>query len=489
MTVNHKKMPSNMMSPKLTMWLATWLLIAAQAAPARAQFEELNSSDMQFFSPVEFDFDNHQVRKSSGYYFRYDKLSWAMTGERISVGNPNAVVLSELVYPGNPGNDQDLPAPPPYRIFNGLQDVPPTADFGWGERYEFGRLDNGNGWMIGIIDGPEINTVANFGNGPESTGFGSIHVNFATPTGYLLGWRDYQIQTINGSNFVTGQNQVINGPGGNADGVVDDIDGDALDGFFFFGIDFNGDGTIDDDEVTGNGVDFGDGYQFNITFDRVSLRNTSETQGIELMKTHRLSNGHRLEKSRDRHFDIGYGVRFLRLRDRFQFDGTSPLLGTMNFSTEAENQLVGPQIRAQWMRQQGRMTWSFDGRCMLAYNVMDADQVGSFGLDNVDPTTGLVINQGLTPGAINRPYTAQPNGFSTGRRDNEFSPTIEIRADASYQVTSAIAARLGYTGIFIDNISRGASITNYTLPDFGFLAGGEQDIFINGVNFGFDVIY
>lgn len=471
------------------MWLAACILFAAYSVPAQAQFEGMYSGDMQFFSPVDLDFDNQAIRKNSGYFFRFDKLSWAMTGERISVGNPDAIVLSELVYPGNVGADFDLPAPAAYTIINGLQDVPPTADFGWGERYEFGIQENGSGWAIGIIDGPEINTTASFGAGPESTGFGSVHVNFATPPGYLLGWRDYQVQTINGENFVVGQNQVVTGPGGVADGIPDDINGNALPVFFFFGIDFNADGTIDDDEVTGNGVDFGDAYQFNITFDQVGIRNTSETQGIELMKTHRLSNGHRLEKNREKHFDIGYGVRFLRLRDRFQFDGTSPLLGTMNFATEAENQLVGPQIRARWMSQRGRMTWSFDGRCMLAYNVTDADQVGSFGLDNVDPATGLVINEGLSPGSLNRPLLAQPNGFSYGRRDNEFSPTIEIRADASYQITSAIAARLGYTGIFIDNISRGASITNYTLPDFGFLAGGQQDIFINGVNFGFDVVY
>ena len=409
-----------------------------------------------------------------------------MTGERVAVGNPDVLVLSEAVFPGNVG-DQGLP-PARYQIINGLQDIPPTASFGWGERYEFGKINNGNGWMIGILDGPEVSRAVTFGAVPGQSGFGSIHVNFATPPGYLLGIRDYQTQTINGENFVTGQNPVTNGPGGTADGIPDDGDGDAIPVFYFFGVDANLDGTIDDDEVTGNGVDFGDLHQFNITFDQINIRNTTETQGIELMKTIQLSNAHRMTKDSNKNFHIGYGVRFLRLQDQFSVDGTSPLMGTMQFSTETKNQLIGPQIRTQWTSQKGRWGWNFDGRFMFAYNVTDADQVGSYGLNNTD-ILGVVVNRGFVPGSLNRPLIAQPNGFSYGRRDDEFSPTIEVRAELSYQFTGSIAARLGYTGIFVDNISRAASITNYSLPDFGFLDGGKQDIFINGGNIGFDVVY
>ncbi len=448
---------------------------------------------MQFFSPANLDFDCYPMRKDCGLFFRYDKLNWAITGDRVAVGNPNVTVLSEAVFPGNPANTpggagaQGFP-PAQYQIINGLQDVPPTANFGWGERYEFGKFKKGVGWTIGILDGPEVNSSFTIGAGPEQSGFGSVHVNFATPAGFLLGIRDYQTQTINAANFVTAQNPVTNGPGGAADGLGDDIDSDAIPVFFFFGVDTNTNGVIDPAEVTGNGVDFGDLHLFNITFDQVSLRNTTETHGIELMKTHRLSNGHRLEKKRNRHFDIGYGVRFLRIRDRFSFSGTSPLLGTMDFTTEAENQLVGPQLRLQWAGERGRWGMNFDSRVMLAYNITDSDQVGTYGLDNTD-VLGVVINPGLAPGALNRPLIAQPNAFSYGRRDDEFSPTVEVRAEMSYQFTSSIAVRLGYTGIFIDNISRGASITNYSLPDFGFLPGGKQDIFINGGNIGFDVVY
>src|SRR5690606_18385109 len=50
--------------------------------------------DLQFFSPVDFDFENRPISQRCGYFFRFDKLNWAATGERITVGDPNLVVLS-----------------------------------------------------------------------------------------------------------------------------------------------------------------------------------------------------------------------------------------------------------------------------------------------------------------------------------------------------------------------------------------------------------
>ena len=490
-----------MTAHKISTWLFAGLLLSVISSIARGQVNEWVNTpehDLQFYSPVDFDFNDRPRGRDNGYFFRYDKVSWAMTGERVTVGNPNVQVTSEIIVPdalaqsfsatSGPITSADLE----YPIINGLQDVAPTAQFGWGERYELGFNHGDSGWLVSILDGPEVNTSNTFGNGPEQFGFGSIHVNFATPDNFLLGFRDYWGGGTEVSFFVI-PTPTLNGPGivpGNEtpSNFIDDLDGDGIEGFNFILGDIDGDGMIDDDEVIGIAVDFDDLHMFNVTFDQVSVRNKTETQGVEIMRTHRLGNGHHMEKHRNRQIDIGYGVRFLRLRDQFSFNGTSPLLATMAFTTEAENQLVGPQIRAMWKTQRGRWSWSFDGRCMLAYNITDSDQWGFYGLDNTDGL-GNVINPGLAPGAFNRLISGQPNTFSYGRRDDEFSPTVEIRADLSYQVTSAIAARLGYTGIFVDNISRGAAITNYSLPDFGFLEGGKQDIYINGANFGFDVVY
>jgi hypothetical protein len=181
-------------------------------------------------------------------------------------------------------------------------------------------------------------------------------------------------------------------------------------------------------------------------------------------------------------------VRFLRLEDEFVLDSTSPLLGTWNFDTLTENQIVGPQLRARWTVQRGRWNLGVDSRFVFGFNATDFSQRGSFGLDNVD-AAGVVINRGLVPGGLNRLLFAQPTTFANGKREDEFSPVVELRLDSSYQITRALAARLGYTAIFVDNISRAAQVTEYSMPNMGLKAGGQQNIFINGVNLGFDVVY
>ena len=62
--------------------------------------------------------------------------------------------FAEIIYRDNPQDEGD--PPPPYVVQNTLHDVPPNAGFAMGNRYEFGYRDNGHGWMIGILDGPEL---------------------------------------------------------------------------------------------------------------------------------------------------------------------------------------------------------------------------------------------------------------------------------------------------------------------------------------------
>ena len=97
----------------------------------------------------------------SGYFFEYNKLFWAYTGERTTVGSPNVFEnvngvqvqgqFAEVIYRDNPQDEGDPPAP--YLVQNELQNVPPKAGFALGNRYEFGYRDNGHGWTIGILDG------------------------------------------------------------------------------------------------------------------------------------------------------------------------------------------------------------------------------------------------------------------------------------------------------------------------------------------------
>jgi hypothetical protein len=45
--------------------------------------------DLQIFAPFDLDLDNMADDQWSGYFFEYNKLFWAYTGERTTIGSPN----------------------------------------------------------------------------------------------------------------------------------------------------------------------------------------------------------------------------------------------------------------------------------------------------------------------------------------------------------------------------------------------------------------
>ncbi|MEO2049601.1 MAG: BBP7 family outer membrane beta-barrel protein [Pirellulales bacterium] len=530
-------------------------LLALLLAPA-AQAEDAFCDDgceyeTQWFEPVDFDFNCRPMRKSCGYFFNYDKLTWNMSGETITIGKKGLVVQSENIFGTSPNSAGTTPQS--YAIINGIQDAQPNAEFGTGDRYEFGHFSGDHGWLVGVLDGPKVTTSENYGfqgiilpNSlplserifnplnmnfnpdilPETltealanalsgssllgsadlstsrNGFGSVHVNFETPADYLLGFRDY---ATNGADNELGP--TVGGPGRRltavaftttidtdqngdqqvqvqlssgtittgADGITDDLDGDTLPGFFVTGIDTDGDGTID--VITGTGVDYDDLHLYNVRFDSVFVKNVTETQGVEIMKTYDLSNRHLPVKDQNQRIQIAGGVRFLSLRDQFYFEGRGDVLGRTYADTRAQNQIVGPQLRARWSKQlRSRWFMNLDGRFMFGYNIQNQKQDGAVGED-------------LVPGGLNSLVNAQPNAFAYSRTKNSFSPVAEFRAEGGYQLTSAIALKLGYTATYIDNITRASQTVRWYLPDMGLLEGGNQGIFINGVNFGLELIH
>ena len=330
------------------------------------------------------------------------------------------------------------------------------------------------------------------------TGFGSVHVNFITPPGFLLGFRDYH---VNGPN--NEQAPTTGGPSrqlteidvdaevdqgfavveitdgtftSGADDIVDDLDGDGGT-FFVVRFDSNGDGMIDEnDDILGTGVDFEDLHLFNIAFDNVTVRNTIESHSVEIMRFHDLDNNWMFKSRQNNSLLIGYGARFFNFDDYFTWEGKGGMLGHSIVHTVAENQIVGPQIRGAWRSQHGRFGLNIDGRFVFGYNIQDINQDSNIGED-------------LQPGALNRSITGQPTTTSIARQDNNFSPLVEFRAEGSYQLTGALALRLGYTAMFIDNVTRGSQVVVYSLPDMGIRRGGNQEIFMSGVDVGVEAVY
>ncbi|MCA9236613.1 MAG: BBP7 family outer membrane beta-barrel protein [Planctomycetales bacterium] len=528
-------------------WIAAIALAAATGygPAAHAQVEDAYCgpdcyADAQWFAPVDFDYNCLPIQKDCGYIFNYNRLVWTMSGERVTIGARGATETSEVIYYGqtvpldstgttNPFAEGD--PPPPYTITNGVQEAPPDANFGWGTRYEFGYQSGGCSWTVGILDGPScsatqvygfnemvipnswpgtddlplidgqlsfngfqngnaivaatgigalLNGIGSAGYSTSHFGFGSVHVNFSNGGDFLFGFRDYLDQseagvgTIGGPGIQVTALTVVNGQvtavttltGG--DGIPDNLDGDTV---FAYGV------LVDaDDNVIGLITDFGDLANFNVAFDQLTVRNRTETDGVELMKTWDLDNSHLPVKEQRNHFQIGAGVRYLKIKDTFFWDGRGGILGRSYQETIADNNIVGPQIRANWNRQDKKWNLGLDARCMLGYNVTNMNQKAAIG-------------ENLAPGQPNSLLYMQPTYASRGGQNNEFSPTVELRAEARYQVTRALALKLGYTAMYVDNITRSSEVVVYQLPDLGLASGGQQDIFINGVDFGFEILH
>ena len=543
----------------LAPWLAGCLLAALAVPAARGQMQEtfcepLCTHDMQLFAPVDFDFNCLPIQDECAWFFNYNRLNWAATGERTTIGVPGLTDLSEQVFRQNPLDEPptQIPGgliPPPYVIQNGIQDGGPDANFAWGNRYEIGFFKGGNGWLVGVLDGPKVETTKVYGfpelvfpntlpfqqglpgpgfgsvtvpvgtplgfvnpnvfnyNNPvrngsgditaPQNGFGSVHINFETPDGFLYGFRDYwdpDFDNVDDDLEDIGQSPTLSGPGlvytqvtvgadgqvtavtvrRGADGLADNIDGDLIAGFaIIVVIDANG-----DEVVIGSITDYGDLHRYNVRFDQLAVRNTTETQGVEIMRTHELDNSHMPVKEQRNQFSIAYGARFLNLSDHFWWQGLGDLFGRSYVGTTAENQIVGPQIRAKWTHQRGRFGFDLDGRFVAGYNIQDISQEGGIG-------------ENLRPGGLNSLLNGQPTYFAYGRQENFFSPVAEMRVEGSYQLTTAFALKLGYTAMFVDNISRASQLVRYRLPDMGFREDqfGEQNIFINGVDFGIEAVY
>lgn len=411
--------------------------------------------------------------------------------------------------------------PDAYQVRNSILDGTPKAELGWGEEYAFGYSDGERGWLVRFLDGVENNTGGSYGAGignPYTSqsgtgfadfdpfygatpvdangdnildapigpndiyalGFGSVAVNFAAPDDFFVGLRNYQINgdpsagTQYGPIYYIGNQGSVdddNDPTDDVDvpGVADDLNGNG--GTFFLVLaDLNGDGTIDDDEFIGTLVDFGDLYKFNVFFDRVNVRNRVEMDGLDIMFTHELDRSHKLDRGRRDKLQLRYGATFLRFSDEHSMEGLGSILGRTFVDHETDNQLVGPQVGLRWTRDHGKWDFSLDGQVAMAYNIVDHRQSGIFGEE-------------LIPGALNRPINGRTTTSVDSLHNDDFSPMAELRVEARYKITSALALKIGYKARFIDNIHRASDAVGYTAP-YWSIKEKKSDVFINGITLG-----
>jgi len=210
-----------------------------------------------------------------------------------------------------------------------------------------------------------------------------------------------------------------------------------------------------------------------VRFDLVSIRNEVTTWGVELNYIYRMHPNHH-----GGIFELFFGARYLEFNEQFDVEAIGGTLDESAWYTSADNHIVGPLLGLRWFRKGDRWTWSTQGSFTAGLNRQNLFQNGFLG-SHLDPTTP-------TQFAISR---MGPSRFTHTAYIDEFSPIVEVRVDFSYQVTSAISARVGWTGMWIDNIARASNIIDYEVPLMGFdLSRNAVDyVFINGVTFGVEV--
>ena len=333
--------------------------------------------------------------------------------------------------------------------------------------------------------------------------FGDIYVHFEYEAGLMHGWVDILSQETGGEAGDSDQetNYRLTDSDGDGiidgDGIADDVDRDGQfgpDGFAEDGVglgppetglkpDF-GPPHVDypveepeQGEIASNLVpDYDDLVELPTNFGLLTVRSYVNMDGIELMRTHILSNRRYMAKKQNNQLFLAYGARYLRFSDEFNVDGSGGVLGYSHWYTSIVNNLVGPQVSLRWQNQRGRWSTSVQGRGMLGYNISNWKQNGGIGLN-------------LVRGHYNQPLYLNPTTFEHGQSRGDLSPLAELRLDASYQISKAVAFRVGYTGFFVANIRRAHSGVKYYLPMMGFREGNRETVFVNGANFGFEVNY
>ncbi|MCO6046321.1 BBP7 family outer membrane beta-barrel protein [Aeoliella sp. ICT_H6.2] len=463
------------------------------------------SNDMRFFEPVDLDLDCRGCDCHCGFYFNYDKLAWATTGERFQVGDPDTVQRSFGAWGGVPLDPETGDPIVPPLIRNSIQSAVPRAVFDTGDRYEFGYWsEDGKGWQMSVLNGPDNIQGMNLGlfqtvrgtatnpdndddddpdlpindgnplddDGPPYSPLGSVFVSFRTDPGFLAGFLDIDEGEI-GSDVLDDDDVGDGWLDGNNE--ADDRNNNGQHGAQ--GFDTDGDGEVD--TIIFVPPDYGDLVTLTTDYNIVTTRNTLKINGFELMRSYRLSNDHFLVRNQNNHFEVSFGARYLQFKDDFLFEGQDGfIMGDGRWDTLIVNNIVGPQVGFDWKHVLGRWTLQTDGKFMCGYNIQDWSQDG-------------YIMEGAVPGRNNHPLYARGYSFSYGRNEDDFSPVGELRLNAKYRLTDNINLKLGWTGTYAGAVRRASTSVDYALFEdgnvMGFRTDGEQNLFTNGVNVGVEI--
>ncbi len=414
-----------------TGWLAAWVVVLAAALPASAA---QGIGDFQLFAPAETSTYGGRVRPNEGLFFNLDLLYWSIAApEEQPVGFPNS--NGRLVYYGALDANSALQ-------FNTLSTGFLKQDWAEGERFEIGDRWGHYGWILGTL----------------------------------------RVKSKSQSIVSSGVDMIFDDP------VFGPNNRQLLEGYFLLPSGVSAPPDVPpEDQLLIDGTDPAVIRPLAVTFDDFQVRSKRELWGVEWMGTYR-THPHYYGGI----FEFYYGVRYMEFDNQFSVQGLNDFddtvdpptisaggaLGDSDWVSSADNHIVGPQVAIRWFTQSGRWTLDASGRFLAGFNYQNMYLKGTLG-SRLTP-----------PGTEGRPLSMSPTSFTHAAHENEWSPTVEFRANLQYQLTRAIALRFGWTGMYIDGVARSPNIILYQVPNMGLnIDNNREGVFMHAVTGGVTVNY
>lgn len=458
--------------------------------PATGQYEEPEFvpyvNDLQLFDQPDLSAYGRGPRPTEGWFGSAEALVWAIQAPpKALIGAPGSYtvfapgartldtgnVTMTTANPGYAGTNPSLA--PTFTIASGGVTQISSVDTGFmesqftgGSRFEFGRINDGRGWLVSTFQ---------LGTQTQTYDASNVSMNFLNnPIGFV---------DVSGGIPATTF----------GDGFDDDLDGDSV-----YGRD-GGDrgtgtttftnpqnGTPDPLEVGIDKlpVDYDDAVPLPTVFRLMTVENRTSMYGVEAMRMWRVALG-----PRGGIWEIFLGPRYINIKDNFNVttsgDDRNPAyyldpVADAYWNTATENNVFGLQFGGRWAIQRDRWQFSVETRGLTMANFQNAQQNGQLGSLYYTSVTGaaVVFRDGVTNGQL-------PHAFQSSMSTVTFTPGGELRTNLKYQVFRSVYLQLGYTAMYLTNIARANQMVTYRFPDMGLNENeNKQNFFVNGVDFG-----
>ncbi|MBN1394653.1 MAG: BBP7 family outer membrane beta-barrel protein [Pirellulales bacterium] len=399
-------------------------MLLLSAAPTNGQ----GPGGFQIFGLADVSTYGGNQKPNEGYFFQFDGLYWSITPpETHPVGYPGTRTVYYGIHPTSP-----LDTESDARIQSNTLDTSVFDNqFRAGNRIEFGRIENRNGWLVSIFQLRD--EIQNY----EADGADMV---FNDPAFGPYGERLLYGNVNNNSSSTPPYSPPV----------------------------------------------FSD---LPLTFYDILLQKKIDTWGVETSYLHRFRTRHGGGT-----LEMFFGARYFEFNENFWVTTGSTLAGTADtgafsylqnssWNSDTENHIVGPQIGLRWFKKRGRWMVSTEGRFLAGLNCQNIHMQADIGPSLTDP--------GANPDGSYDPFVPKTMTSTSSTHavyEREWSPAVELRVEGRYQVTRSISVHAGWSGMWIDGVARASSVIDYTVPSMGInLAHNQEDVFLNGLTLGFDV--